>query len=181
MPFTEMGQTTFLCHSWLASSQTPEADGEKAMNVLRSDLEPVSKSRLGHGTISFATTREQVCLEPAPTSTSQAASLQTPLTRLNPAQTKTFFHWWPNVLDPLTRAWLPAGTKPRTFSYSSTSHYHQKQNKNPWTTTPPPRNMHYRRKRKKKKKTHTQDTKCTDMPDLVSSKTQMTTPKTSCE
>lgn len=69
MSFTEVGQTTFSCkcHSLLGSSQTPRADAENTMNCLRSSLESVPKSRLAHGTISFATTREQACLEPATT------------------------------------------------------------------------------------------------------------------
>lgn len=61
------------------------------------------------------------------------------------------------IMDPLPRAWLPAGTKPRAFSYSSTSYYHQNQNQSPLTTAT---------------KTHIHTTKRTLMPVVVSRKTE---------
>lgn len=174
MSFTEVGQTTFSCkcHSLLGSSQTPHTDAENTMNCLRSNLESVPKSTLAHGTISFATTREQVCLEPATTRLHKHMCGH--FITNSPSQAErgpgkdVFLHWWPNILDPLMRAWLPAGPKPKIFSYSSTSYYHQNQSKNPWITN----NL------RKKPHTHKKNQQPTDTPDLVSSKTEMTTPKT---
>lgn len=144
MPFTEMGQTTFLCviHCWATTTLLRQIG--KRMNFLHSDVEPVPKSRLGYGTISFATTREQVSLEPATASTSQAHKhipgcfvTGSPY-QADPSPGKDYFHTGDQMY------WIHS------------------QEKNQTTPHPP-------------------DTQCTNMPDLVSSKTQMTTPKTSCE
>lgn len=65
---TEQTTSPCKCHSLQSSSHTSRTDGKKMISFLCSNVETVPKSRLAHGTIGFATTREQVSMEPASTS-----------------------------------------------------------------------------------------------------------------